>query len=436
MRLDLAHAFGAMLQQRLEELGVQAARPRFQRDLVLQRAHLAGAARLVADIDRRILPAARALHRAGDAAQRVEVMVHRGDAQFDRFQVLIGQVHVAAPLQQARCASRLAVHGHRQRTCAPRRRRPVRPLRQRRMIHQQVDVRPIGAFGVGKHAQGGGFHVHAHRWRIGQRMGADEVQLGRVRRRSRPSTRLRPASGSAGAAGRGRCPTASSPRRCAGGPVRPAAQVGAAQPPVMSNRGRAPISASACAIGPPSDLMLSDPTAPAPPCAAGWGGPPAAAACAAPSCMAKAVGMRNGSNAWMLRPVGRICGLRIRSPPGTGRHEMPADSARRRRAVRRPPSMRARAPSAACRPSGDHQLRPRPRRHRAAHDMQPVGDQRPSVSSSVSHSLVRVASRPGPPPPPVRGSAWPDRRLGRIVGAAPPADRLSFSSNRPLYSPA
>ena len=28
--------------------------------------------------------------------------------------------------------------------------------------------------------------------------------------------------------------------------------------------------------------------------------------------------MRNGSKAWMLRPVGRISGERIRSPPGTG----------------------------------------------------------------------------------------------------------------------
>ena len=42
------------------------------------------------------------------------------------------------------------------------------------------------------------------------------------------------------------------------------------------------------------------------------------AACAAPSRIAKAVGMRNGSKAWMLRPVGRISGERTRSPPGTG----------------------------------------------------------------------------------------------------------------------
>ncbi len=53
-------------------------------------------------------------------------------------------------------------------------------------------------------------------------------------------------------------------------------------------------------------------------------------ACLAPSRRANSVGIRNGSKAWMLRPVGRMSGLRIRSPPGTG-------------AMKRPPSARSRA---------------------------------------------------------------------------------------------
>jgi hypothetical protein len=90
--------------------------------------------------------------------------------------------------------------------------------------------------------------------------------------------------------------------------------------PKLSKRGFAPISASACGrSGPPSDLMLSDPQSTS---ATERGMSPVGfeqrSACFAPSRQANAVGMRNGSNAWMLRPVGSTSGERIRSPPGTG----------------------------------------------------------------------------------------------------------------------
>jgi hypothetical protein len=55
--LDLADAFGAVLQQAFEPFRVQAAGAGFQRHLILQRADLARTACLVADIDRRLLPA-------------------------------------------------------------------------------------------------------------------------------------------------------------------------------------------------------------------------------------------------------------------------------------------------------------------------------------------------------------------------------------------
>ena len=71
---------------------------------------MARTAGLVANIDRGFLPAARAFDGAGDAAQRIEVMVNGGDAQFDRFKVLIGQINVFQRLlQQGRVLDRLAV---------------------------------------------------------------------------------------------------------------------------------------------------------------------------------------------------------------------------------------------------------------------------------------------------------------------------------------
>jgi hypothetical protein len=92
-----------------------------------------------------------------------------------------------------------------------------------------------------------------------------------------------------------------------------------AQPAIAVEARRAPISASAWAIGPPSDLMLSDPQSTSA-TERGRSDGVSSSSCAWRAVrQAKAVGMRNGSKAWMLRPVGRISGERIRSPPGTGR---------------------------------------------------------------------------------------------------------------------
>jgi hypothetical protein len=46
---------------------------------------------LVADVDRACRGRA---HRAADAAQGVEVVVDGGDAELDRFEVLVGELHV------------------------------------------------------------------------------------------------------------------------------------------------------------------------------------------------------------------------------------------------------------------------------------------------------------------------------------------------------
>ena len=103
VRLDLAHAFIAMLQHALVPFGIEHARARLERDLLGQRAHLALAARLIADIDRNAVPVAR-LHGAADAAESVEVVVDGRDAELDRFEVLIGELDVGQHgLQQCRC---------------------------------------------------------------------------------------------------------------------------------------------------------------------------------------------------------------------------------------------------------------------------------------------------------------------------------------------
>ena len=66
------------------------------------------AAGLVADIDRRVR-AFGALDRAADAAERVEIIIDGGDAEFDRFEVLVGEIDVGEHvLQQLRLLHRRA----------------------------------------------------------------------------------------------------------------------------------------------------------------------------------------------------------------------------------------------------------------------------------------------------------------------------------------
>ncbi len=101
--------------------------------------------------------------------------------------------------------------------------------------------------------------------------------------------------------------------------------------PKLSKRGLAPSSANAWAIGPPSLFMLSVPQStiatdsgkalPSATCRAS-----SRSAWRAPSATAKALGIRNGSKPCRLRPVGRIAGLRRRSPAGAGRTKRPSSA--------------------------------------------------------------------------------------------------------------
>ena len=132
-------------------------------------------------------------------------------------------------------------------------------------------------------------------------------------------------------------------RRCAGGRARPAGSARRRRAGrSCRSAARAPISASACAIGPPSLFRLSVPHSTSATISGqrvavgGDGASSSRSACRAPSCTAKALGMRKGSKPCRLRPVGRIAGVRSRSPPGAGRDEAAVERAQQRRRSRGP----------------------------------------------------------------------------------------------------
>ena len=248
---------------------------------------------------------------------------------------------------------------------------------------------------------------------IGQRMGADEVLAQRVRRRWRPSRRPRPASGSAAAAGRGRCPTASSPRRCAGGPSSASGIRSAPAQPAIAVEARARAHqrqrlGDRAAVGldvvrPPEHQRHR--------CAAGSGARPAAAA---PAPRRRAAQMRwacgTGRRRGCCGPWAGSPGVRIRSPPGTGAMKRPPRARSRAGNFGRP----AAAVSAACGARlgvVGHQVPDSSARAASVigrpSDMQPVGDQRafglqqlepqrvgrwPPRSTAAACSAIRASS--------------------------------------------
>ncbi len=100
VRLDLPHALVAVLEHALVPLRIEGARARLERNLLRQGAHRARAARMVRDVNRCRLAALGAPHRAIDAAERIEIRVHRGYAELHRIQILVGQLHVGENARQ------------------------------------------------------------------------------------------------------------------------------------------------------------------------------------------------------------------------------------------------------------------------------------------------------------------------------------------------
>ena len=176
-------------------------------------------------------------------------------------------------------------------------------------VDELVDVRAVGPFGVGEHAEAGGLHVEAHLGRVAQRMGADEVQ------------RLGLVGGGGVEGGFGEHPGLQRQEvaedageghhhvdaRAAEFGQRH--QVGAGEPAVAVEAGlradqrqglgdRAAVGLDVVAAPEHQRHSVRQRRV----------GGEQAVWRALPSCIAKAVGIRNGSKAWMLRPVGRMCG--------------------------------------------------------------------------------------------------------------------------------
>ena len=164
-----------MFQHPFEPFWVQTARPRLKRHLVLQAAHYPCTAGLIADEHGRIA-AFCAFYRTRNAAQRVEIVINRGDTQFDRFKVLIGQINIAQSSLKEACVFPglpIAAIG---KTFAC-----LVSIGQFILfapcttIDQCVNIRPIGTFSIREHAQGGVFDIAPHFVRIIEGMGADEI---------------------------------------------------------------------------------------------------------------------------------------------------------------------------------------------------------------------------------------------------------------------
>ena len=158
--------------------GIEHAGARLERDLLRQRAHGTVAARLVADVDGHRLAALGAPHGARDAAERVEVRVDGGDAEFDRIEVLVGELHVGQhALQQ-----RPVLHGAPAATVGK-----ALALRVRlgefvlvvpaAAVDQVIDVGAVRALGIAEHAQRRALEIAAVLRLVAQGVLADEVHF-------------------------------------------------------------------------------------------------------------------------------------------------------------------------------------------------------------------------------------------------------------------
>ena len=125
--------------------------------------------------------AAGAPYGAADAAERVEIMIDGGDAEFDGIEILVGDVHVLQHVGQHRFLSRRATVNAIGETLATNERFGqfvlVVPAAA---IDQMVDVGAVGAIGIAEHAQCSLRDIASMRVLAGQRVLADEVHLKRL----------------------------------------------------------------------------------------------------------------------------------------------------------------------------------------------------------------------------------------------------------------
>ena len=146
-----------------------------------QAAHQAVSSCLVADVDRSVHPAFGLAYRAGDATQGVEIVVHGGDAQFHRVEVLVGELHVGqGAFEQALVLHRFAADTVGKALALAIGFGEFVLVFPTAVFHQVVHIRAIGAIGIAKHPQGCGFKVATVFGLVGQGVFAHKVVFWRL----------------------------------------------------------------------------------------------------------------------------------------------------------------------------------------------------------------------------------------------------------------
>ena len=111
-------------------------------------------------------------------------MIDGGHAEFDRIEVLVGEIDGGERvLQQRRLLHRLALNAVGKALATRIGLRKFIFVFPAAVLDQMVDVRTIGAVGIAEHAQGCGFKVAIIRGLEGQRVLANEVPFNRFIRR-------------------------------------------------------------------------------------------------------------------------------------------------------------------------------------------------------------------------------------------------------------
>ena len=175
LRLDLPDALVAVRQKRLVPFRIERPRARFERDLLGECPHRAVTARLVPDIDGRA-SAACAAHRTADAAERVEIVIDGGDAELDRIEILIGDIHARENMrEQGILPGEAAAHAVGKTFAAHIGLGQFILVVPAAMIDKLIDIGAVGAIGIAEYAKRGLSHVAAMLRLVSQRVLAHAI---------------------------------------------------------------------------------------------------------------------------------------------------------------------------------------------------------------------------------------------------------------------
>ena len=179
MMLDFAHALEAVLEHALVPFRVEHPGPGLEIDLFAQRPDLGRPAlRGIDDIDR-CGRAARLFNRLAHAAEAIDIMVDVGNAELDRFQILVGQFDPGQfAFEQGALLRRLAAAAIGIALVGLEHIGQLVGITPRALVDHHVDIGAIGTLPVGKDAQACGFQVAVMLRLMRQAVLADEILFG------------------------------------------------------------------------------------------------------------------------------------------------------------------------------------------------------------------------------------------------------------------